>query len=78
MLFRLASAICLTLVSCAASAIDQVQIHWGKIDAAGWQLSDVSLSIDWQDSSSAAMALEVSPALQSGSLPRSLIVGRAN
>ncbi len=59
MLFRLASAICLTLVSCAASAIDQVQIHWGKIDAAGWQLSDVSLSIDWQDSSSAAMALEV-------------------
>ena len=48
-----------------ASAIDQIQLHWRTIEAAGWQLSGVNLLIDWRASGPSELALEVA-ALQAG------------
>ena len=43
MLFR-SVALCLILLSCSVSAIEQVQLHLGDIESEGWRLEDVSLS----------------------------------
>ena len=40
----------LVLLSCAAAAVDQIQLHWHTIDSAGWQLSDVDVMLEGLDS----------------------------
>ena len=62
---RLSGALILVLLSGVASAIDQIQLHWRTIEAAGWQLSGVNLLIDWRASGPSELTLEVA-ALQAG------------
>jgi hypothetical protein len=56
---RISGALVLALLSCTASAIDQIQLHWRSIESAGWLLSDVRLFIDGIDPDQSEMSLEV-------------------
>ncbi len=58
-LFRATAALCLVLLSCPASAIEQVQLHLGDIESEGWRLEDISLSFDLLATDQSGLRIDV-------------------
>ena len=56
---RWPGGIVLLLLTCAASAIERIQLGWASIEADTWAARDIALELDWSAADAGRLTLSI-------------------